>query len=179
MLAGNPPTIYGDGEQSRDSLLLISEFEGLHCAFSRHEFSALMVPAMIPPPFPFKAFVLAAVFEMNFWHFLLAIFAGRMVRFLILSVLVLKFDAQAVALTLTAVLQRSPVLLLLVVPRQNWGVVSTATIRLSAGAERNSCRPAIPRYPDSIKVSDLKGAAACPRRPKVCGVARKMRGRAY
>ena len=51
---------------------------------------------------------------MNFWHFLLAIFAGRMVRFLILSVLVLKFGAQAVALTLTAVLRRWPVLLLLV-----------------------------------------------------------------
>jgi membrane protein DedA with SNARE-associated domain len=34
---------------------------------------------------------------MNFWHFLLAIFAGRMVRFLILSVLVLQFGEQAVA----------------------------------------------------------------------------------
>jgi hypothetical protein len=35
---------------------------------------------------------------MNFWHFLLAIFAGRMVRFLILSALVLKFGPQVLAL---------------------------------------------------------------------------------
>jgi hypothetical protein len=62
------------------------------------------------------------------------------------------------------------------------GVVSsTATIRkqLTAGAECNPCCPAIPRYADCIRVSDLKGAAACKRRPKVCGVARKMGGRAY
>ena len=38
MLAGKPPTVYDDGQQSRNSLPLISEFEGLHCAFSRHEF---------------------------------------------------------------------------------------------------------------------------------------------
>jgi uncharacterized membrane protein YdjX (TVP38/TMEM64 family) len=58
-----------------------------------------MFPAMLPPPFPFKLFVLSAsAFEMNFWYFLLAIFAGRMVRFLILSVLVLKFGEQVVAL---------------------------------------------------------------------------------
>jgi membrane protein DedA with SNARE-associated domain len=36
---------------------------------------------------------------MNFWHFLLAIFVGRLVRFLILSLLVLKFGPQVVALT--------------------------------------------------------------------------------
>ena len=47
-----------------------------------------MFPAMLPPPTPFKLFVLAAsIFEMRFWHFLLAIFAGRFVRFFVLSVL--------------------------------------------------------------------------------------------
>jgi uncharacterized membrane protein YdjX (TVP38/TMEM64 family) len=59
---------------------------------------------MLPPPFPFKLFVLAAsAFEMNFWHFLLAIFAGRFVRFLILSILVLKFGPQVVAVMSTLV----------------------------------------------------------------------------
>jgi uncharacterized membrane protein YdjX (TVP38/TMEM64 family) len=58
-----------------------------------------MLPAMMPPPFPFKAFALsAAVFEMHFGHFLLAIFAGRMGRFLILSLLVIKFGPRAVSL---------------------------------------------------------------------------------
>lgn len=55
---------------------------------------------MLPPPTPFKLFVLgAAVSEMQFWHFLLAIFAGRMVRFLALSLLTLKFGPQIVEVT--------------------------------------------------------------------------------
>jgi uncharacterized membrane protein YdjX (TVP38/TMEM64 family) len=59
-----------------------------------------MFPAMLPPPTPFKLFVLAAsVFEMRFGHFLLAIFAGRFVRFLILSLLTLKFGPQFVELS--------------------------------------------------------------------------------
>jgi membrane protein DedA with SNARE-associated domain len=55
---------------------------------------------MLPPPCPFKIFVLAAAgFEMNFWHFLLAIFAGRFVRFLIEALLTLRFGPQVVTLT--------------------------------------------------------------------------------
>jgi uncharacterized membrane protein YdjX (TVP38/TMEM64 family) len=70
---------------------------------------------MLPPPFPFKVFVLAAsVFEMSFWHFLLAIFVGRLVRFLILSLLVLKFGPQVVALTSAAVARYWPALALAV-----------------------------------------------------------------
>jgi membrane protein DedA with SNARE-associated domain len=51
-----------------------------------------MFPAMLPPPTPFKLFALgAAVAEMSVGHFLLAIFLGRTVRFLILGILVVKF----------------------------------------------------------------------------------------
>jgi membrane protein DedA with SNARE-associated domain len=38
----------------------------------------------------------AAAFEMNFGHFLLAIFSGRFVRFLILSVLTMKYGKDVV-----------------------------------------------------------------------------------
>ena len=56
-----------------------------------------MFPAMLPPPTPFKLFALAAaVSEMQFSHFLLAIFAGRFVRFLVLSILTLVFGPQFV-----------------------------------------------------------------------------------
>ena len=63
--------------------------------FDDHEFLALMLPAILPPPSPFKLFVLAAAaFEMNIRRFLLAIFLGRVVRFSILSFLVLYFGPQ-------------------------------------------------------------------------------------
>ena len=48
---------------------------------------------------PFKIFVLAAaVFEMRFRDFLVAIFLGRLVRFGVLSMLVLWFGPQIVGL---------------------------------------------------------------------------------
>ena len=59
-----------------------------------------MFPAMLPPPTPFKLFALAAaVSEMKFTHFLLAIFAGRFVRFLALSILTLVFGPQFVQIS--------------------------------------------------------------------------------
>jgi hypothetical protein len=46
----------------------------IHRSFEQHEFWALMFPGMLPPPMPFKIFVLgAAVFEMRFRDFLAAI----------------------------------------------------------------------------------------------------------
>ena len=90
---------YRGGEALVEKRISKAKFAKIRASFDRHEFWALMFPAMMPPPFPFKLFVLSAsVFEMNFWHFLLAIFAGRMVRFVILSVLVLKFGTQVVEL---------------------------------------------------------------------------------
>jgi len=66
--------------------------------FERQEFLALMVPATLPPPTPFKLFVFSAgVFEMKVIHFLLAIVCGRMVRFGILSLLTVIFGPQIVS----------------------------------------------------------------------------------
>jgi uncharacterized membrane protein YdjX (TVP38/TMEM64 family) len=56
-----------------------------------------MLPAMLPPPTPFKLFALAAaVSEMSFARFLLAIFSGRMLRFLVLGLLTIKFGPDVV-----------------------------------------------------------------------------------
>jgi membrane protein YqaA with SNARE-associated domain len=69
--------------------------ERLRASFERHEFFAVMVPAMLPPPTPFKLVVLTAgALKVRLRHFLLAIFAGRLVRFGVLSVLVLVFGQQ-------------------------------------------------------------------------------------
>ena len=64
----------------------------IEASFAQHQFLALMVPAMLPPPTPFKLFELAAAaFEMPIGKFLLAIFTGRCIRFLALAVLTIKF----------------------------------------------------------------------------------------
>ena len=95
--------LYWIGYKGGEVLLLKrmsrAKFERIRASFDRHEFWALMVPSLLPPPFPFKAVVLAAsAFEMNFWHFLLAIFLGRLLRFMLLALLVLSFGPQVAAL---------------------------------------------------------------------------------
>lgn len=90
---------YLGGEKVLRKRIPEERFLKIHRSFEQHEFWALMFPGMLPPPMPFKIFVLAAaVFEMKFRDFLVAIFAGRFVRFLVLSVLVLWFGPQVVAL---------------------------------------------------------------------------------
>lgn len=64
----------------------------IEASFAKHQFLALMIPAMLPPPTPFKLFELAAAaFEMPVGKFLLAIFSGRCVRFLAVSFLTIEF----------------------------------------------------------------------------------------
>jgi len=90
---------YAGGEVLLRKRLSPERFLKIHASFDRHEFWALMFPAMLPPPTPFKIVVLAAAaFEMNFAHFLLAIFAGRFVRFLIEALLTLWFGPEIVTL---------------------------------------------------------------------------------
>jgi len=90
---------YLGGEKVLRKRISEERFQKIHQSFERHEFWALMFPGMLPPPMPFKVFVLgAAVFEMKFRDFLVAIFAGRFVRFLVLSILVLWFGPQIVGL---------------------------------------------------------------------------------
>jgi membrane protein YqaA with SNARE-associated domain len=90
---------YLGGEKVLRKRISEERFSKIHQSFERHEFWALMFPGMLPPPTPFKLFVLgAAVFEMRFRDFLVAIFLGRFIRFGILSVLVLWFGPQIVSL---------------------------------------------------------------------------------
>ena len=93
--------IYWIGYKGGEVLLVkrIGEarFAKIRAAFDRHEFLALMLPAMLPPPTPFKLFVLSAgVAEMRFSRFLTAIFAGRFLRFVLLSLLVIRFGPEIV-----------------------------------------------------------------------------------
>lgn len=101
---------YGIGRAGGELLLLKhvdrQRFERLRDRFENQEFFAMMVPAMLPPPTPFKLFLLAAgVFEMRPALFMLAIFVGRIIRFLILGFLVVRFGPGIVTLV-TAVMAR-------------------------------------------------------------------------
>jgi membrane protein YqaA with SNARE-associated domain len=94
---------YGLGRAGGELFLLKrvnrAKFERLRTRFERQEFLAVMIPSMMPPPTPWKVFIFASgVFEMRVPNFLLAVFVGRMVRWLALSLLVLKLGPGAVDL---------------------------------------------------------------------------------
>ncbi len=75
------------------------KMEKMRDKFESQEFLAVLVPSMLPPPTPWKIFVFGAgVFEMRILPFMLAVFAGRMVRWLLLSLLVIKLGPDAVAI---------------------------------------------------------------------------------
>ena len=70
-------------------------FDKIRASVERHEFLAIMLPSMLPPPTPFKLFVLSAgVAEMSFGRFLMAIFFGRFLRFSIVSLIVIRYGPQ-------------------------------------------------------------------------------------
>lgn len=72
-------------------------FEAMRTRFEQQEFWAMMIPSMLPPPTPWKAFVFAAgVFEMRVVLFMLAVFTGRCIRWLVLSLLVIELGPGAV-----------------------------------------------------------------------------------
>jgi len=80
---------YWGGEAVVEKRLGRSRFARVHAISENYGDLALIIPALLPPGFPFKACVLiAGVTEMSFPHFLLAIFAGRLLRFLIVGVLI-------------------------------------------------------------------------------------------
>ncbi|MBZ5505028.1 MAG: VTT domain-containing protein [Acidobacteriia bacterium] len=109
---------YGLGRAGGELFLLKrideAKLQRIRDRFERQEFLALMVPAMLPPPTPFKLFVFAAgVFEMKPLAFLLAVISGRLVRFGMLSVLTVVFGPQIVAETKTLIKTHPSVLVLI------------------------------------------------------------------
>ena len=92
---------YGIGRAGGELFLLKrinrERFEQLRHKFEKQEILAMMIPSMMPPPTPWKAFAFAAgVFEMRVPLYMLAIVAGRIVRWGVLALLVLKLGPGAV-----------------------------------------------------------------------------------
>lgn len=76
-----------------------ARYEQLRDRFERQEFFALFIPSMLPPPTPWKLFVFGAgVFEMRVRDFLGAVFLGRLVRFTVEAVLVIRYGPEIVTI---------------------------------------------------------------------------------
>ena len=71
------------------------KFHALRHRFEHQEFAAILIPSMLPPPTPWKLFVFGAgVFEMQVVNFMVAVFIGRVIRFGVESLLVIRYGPQ-------------------------------------------------------------------------------------
>jgi membrane protein YqaA with SNARE-associated domain len=74
-----------------------ARYEQLRDRFEKQEFLAMMVPSILPPPTPWKMFVFAAgVFEMKISTFMLSVFAGRVIRYMITAILTIEYGPEIV-----------------------------------------------------------------------------------
>jgi membrane protein YqaA with SNARE-associated domain len=65
----------------------------------RYDMAAVLVATLLPPPFPFKLFVITAgVFRFSLARFMIAIVAGRAFRFLLEGYLAVRYGAEAKAI---------------------------------------------------------------------------------
>lgn len=62
----------------------------------RYDLWSVVVGALLPPPFPFKLFLITAgVFSMNVWRFLVAIAIGRTIRYSLEGWMAVRYGMQA------------------------------------------------------------------------------------
>ncbi len=72
-----------------------ANYAQMQARFDRHHWFAVMVPAAMPPPFPFKLFAFGAgVFEMRVLPYIGAVFIGRAIHYLVTALLVVYFGPQ-------------------------------------------------------------------------------------
>jgi membrane protein YqaA with SNARE-associated domain len=67
-------------------------YERMRDRFESQEFLAIMIPTMLPPPTPVKLFEFAAgVFEMRPLPYVLAVFTGKFIQFMVCALLTIFF----------------------------------------------------------------------------------------
>ena len=94
-------TLYAVGRKGGEALLRrrfsAAGLDRAFARFNRYGIFALLVPALLPPPAPFKIFVLmGGVARMSLTSFVLAIGIGRGARYLIEGVLAVRYGDQAI-----------------------------------------------------------------------------------
>jgi membrane protein DedA with SNARE-associated domain len=89
---------YKGGQAFVEKKMSRRQFERAHGFFERNKFLALMLPSMMPPPFPLKIFIFtAALFEVEWKQFLAVVFVGRLVRFSVFTFLAVKYGPRIAA----------------------------------------------------------------------------------
>lgn len=72
-----------------------AKYDQMRARFDRHHWLAVLVPAAMPPPFPFKLFAFGAgVFEMRVLPYMGAVFVGRTLHYLVTAILVVYFGPE-------------------------------------------------------------------------------------
>lgn len=88
-------------------------YERLQQRFERQGFLAVMVPAALPPPTPFKLFAFGAgVFGMGVPEYMLAVFCGRTLHYWILGLLTVRYGPQIVGMVVSGAKQHLGAILL-------------------------------------------------------------------
>lgn len=91
-----------------------SKYDQMRARFDRHRWLAVLVPAAMPPPFPFKLFAFGAgVFEMRVAPYMAAVFAGRTIHYLVTALLVVRFGPQIVNMLIFGAQGHSMLILIL------------------------------------------------------------------
>jgi membrane protein YqaA with SNARE-associated domain len=71
-------------------------FRKVHRALEDYDVFAVAVPAMLPPPMPFKLFVLTAgIFEISWFDFIVSMFVGRGIRYAAEAYLAVHYGSRA------------------------------------------------------------------------------------
>ena len=104
-LGGTVPYFIGykGGETLVEKRLGPRRFARMHALSEKYGDLALIIPALMPPGFPFKAFqLMAGVTEMRFVHYMLSVFVGRLLRFLLLGTLIIAYGPEIFGFLATA-----------------------------------------------------------------------------
>ena len=89
-------------------------YERMRDRFEEQEFLAIMIPAMCPPPMPIKLFEFGAgVFEMKPLLYTTAIFSGKMIQFLVCSLITVFYGPEIAHAFRRAVHEHADIVLLI------------------------------------------------------------------
>jgi membrane protein YqaA with SNARE-associated domain len=89
------------------------KYRKLQARFDRHHWFAVMVPAAMPPPFPFKLFAFGAgIFGMRVGPYMISVFVGRSVHYLGTATLVFFFGPEIMHLIVHGAKRHWPLIVL-------------------------------------------------------------------